>query len=114
MPYFRWILQEINQHNQTHQRGIIRTTKPYCTACYLLLPNHLIPEGFINFWNWFQQEFRAKTYTTYTIVTFRLFEELFTDQNPDYRNNWLPELIIKLLISIRYQNSRSLQWKTIT
>ena len=71
MPYFCWTLQEINQHNQAHQREIVRITNLYCTACYSLLLNHLIPEGFTNFWNWITTQHHALSYTGYTTTAFR-------------------------------------------
>jgi len=97
MPYFRWTLQEINQHNQAHQRGIVRTTKPYCIACYLLLFNHLIPEGFTNFWNWITTQHHALSYTGYTPITFRYLSQNI-DTNPDL--NFIADITVHIINSI--------------
>ena len=81
-----------------------------CILCYPPPPLINTPNTFKNFWNWFQQELGARTFSAYTISAFRAFETIFILPESEYRSTRLATFILKTLYSIRF-NIRSYSFK---
>ena len=87
-------------HDLGHIIGNISNEDHSCILCYPPTPLINTPNTFKNFWNWFQQELGARTFSAYTISAFRAFETIFILPKSEYRSTRLATFILKTLYSI--------------
>ena len=72
MPYYKYSNSTTLQHFLSHgEEGPEPPKRPYCLACYPILPSYNFPPEFKNFWNWIKIEHHANSYTGYTQAAFR-------------------------------------------
>jgi hypothetical protein len=74
-----------------------------CYWCYPPTPITLTTPAFQNFWDWFNREFQADTYSAQTVTAFTLFEELIFAPETEHRDRQLAEVIIRIFISVRFR-----------
>ena len=84
-------------HDLRHIIGNISNEDHSCILCYPPPPLINTPNTFKNFWNWFQQELGARTFSAYTISAFRAFETIFILPESEYRSTRLATFILKTL-----------------
>src|SRR5215475_14391418 len=73
-----------------------------CFVCYPIPSEEETSDSFKNFWLWFKQEFRADTFSAYTVVSFNLFENFILAPASEHRTTQLSKVINHLLSSIRF------------
>jgi len=57
-----------------------------CYWCYPPAPITLTTPAFQNFWDWFNREFQADTYSAQTVTAFTLFEGLIFAPETEHRD----------------------------
>ena len=92
------------RHQAEHERGITPKLRGiFCQECY---PIHgtTIPETFGNFWTWISEDCCAITYTSVSVVTFKVFISIYETEIPtdNYVNYRIASYAYKLLGSLTY------------
>src|SRR5215469_12823639 len=89
-------------HVLRHYTGTPLNQDYSCFVCYPIPTEEATSSSFKNFWLWFKQEFRADTFSAYTIVSFDLFKNFILAPASKHHTIQLPKVINRLLSSIRF------------